>query len=152
MNYVISIVNPKEMKKLVEISRKLEITMGVVFLGHGTAVQSMLDLLGIESNEKRVAVMIVSPEKTRELIREEKRQMFIGVPGHGIVVSVPIKSIGGGKTGLHRPGEGSHHDSGQSGAEGGDHAGDSPEGRTGFGGGNHRVLPAGQRSGGLWHV
>ena len=54
--------------------------MGVVFLGHGTAVQSMLDLLGIESNEKRVAVMIVSPEKTRELIREEKRQMFIGVP------------------------------------------------------------------------
>ena len=35
MNYVISIVNPKEMKKLVEISRKLEITMGVVFLGHG---------------------------------------------------------------------------------------------------------------------
>ena len=98
MNYVISIVNPKEMKKLVEISRKLEITMGVVFLGHGTAVQSMLDLLGIESNEKRVAVMIVSPEKTRELIREEKKQMFIGVPGHGIVVSVPIKSIGGGKT------------------------------------------------------
>lgn len=63
MNYVISIVNPKEMKKLVEISRKLEITMGVVFLGHGTAVQSMLDLLGIESNEKRVAVMIVSPGK-----------------------------------------------------------------------------------------
>ena len=98
MNYVISIVNPKEMKKLVEISRRLEIAAGVVFLGHGTAVQSMLDLLGIESDEKRIAVMIASPEKARKLIREEKRQMFIGVPGHGIAVSVPIKSIGGGKT------------------------------------------------------
>ena len=32
------------------------------------------------------------------LIDEQKRRLFIGVPGHGIVVSVPIKSIGGGKT------------------------------------------------------
>ena len=32
------------------------------------------------------------------VIDEQKRRLFIGVPGHGIVVSVPIKSIGGGKT------------------------------------------------------
>lgn len=27
-----------------------------------------------------------------------KRHMHIGVPGHGIVIAVPIKSVGGGKT------------------------------------------------------
>ena len=41
---------------------------------------------------------IADNEKTKELIREEKQKMFVGVPGHGIIVSVPIKSVGGGKT------------------------------------------------------
>lgn len=30
--------------------------------------------------------------------RKQKRHMHIGVPGHGIVIAVPIKSVGGGKT------------------------------------------------------
>lgn len=98
MNYVISIINPEEEKTLTTICQKLELPITVVLHGHGTAVRSMLDLLGIESNEKRMLITIAGREKTKELIREEKRQLFIGVPGHGIVVSVPVKSIGGGKT------------------------------------------------------
>ena len=98
MNYVISIIDPRDMKKLVDICRRLEIVLGVVHLGYGTAVQSMLDLLGIESNEKRVVITVAGTEKTKQLIRAQKRELYIGVPGHGIVVAVPIKSIGGGKT------------------------------------------------------
>ena len=98
MNYVISIVNPRETKTLVNICQRLELPVTVVLLGHGTAVRSMLDILGIESNEKRIVVTIAGEEKTKELIREQKRQLFIGVPGHGVIVSVPVKSIGGGKT------------------------------------------------------
>ena len=98
MNYVISIIDPRDMEKLVDICRRLEIVLGVVHLGYGTAVQSMLDLLGIESNEKRVVITVASTEKTKQLIRAQKRELYIGVPGHGIVVAVPIKSIGGGKT------------------------------------------------------
>lgn len=98
MNYVISIVNPRETKTLVNICQRLELPVTVVLLGHGTAVRSMLDILGIESNEKRIVVTIAGEEKTKELIREQKRQLFTGVPGHGVIVSVPVKSIGGGKT------------------------------------------------------
>lgn len=98
MNYVISIVNPSEEKTLTDICGRLELPISVTFHGRGTAVRSMLDLLGIESNEKRMVITIAGADKTRELIREEKRQLFIGVPGHGVVVSVPVKSIGGGKT------------------------------------------------------
>ncbi len=76
----------------------MELPVNVVLHAHGTAVRSMLDILGIESNEKRVVLTIATQEKTRRLIDEQKRRLFIGVPGHGIVVSVPIKSIGGGKT------------------------------------------------------
>ena len=42
---------------------------------------------------------IASRGKNRRIHRSgQRRQLHIGVPGHGIVIAVPIKSIGGGKT------------------------------------------------------
>ena len=98
MNYVISICDPRALEVLTQICAELAIPMNVVLHAHGTAVRSMLDILGIESNDKRVVLSIANQEKTKALISEQKRRLFIGVPGHGIVVSVPVKSIGGGKT------------------------------------------------------
>ena len=98
MNYVISICDPRALEVLTQICAELTIPMNVVLHAHGTAVRSMLDILGIESNEKRVVLSIANQEKTKALISAQKRRLFIGVPGHGIVVSVPVKSIGGGKT------------------------------------------------------
>lgn len=98
MNYVISICDTRALEVLTQICAELTIPMNVVLHAHGTAVRSMLDILGIESNEKRVVLSIANQEKTKALISEQKRRLFIGVPGHGIVVSVPVKSIGGGKT------------------------------------------------------
>ena len=54
MNYVISIVTPEALPRLEELTRELELPLNVTLHGHGTAIQSMLDFLGIESNEKRV--------------------------------------------------------------------------------------------------
>lgn len=98
MNYVISICNPKSAPVLTEICSELGLKMTVSLHGKGTAVRSMLDILGIEDNEKRVILTVASRKKTKEFIREQKRRLFIGVPGHGVAVAVPIKSIGGGKT------------------------------------------------------
>lgn len=98
MNYVISVCNPKSVGTLKKICADVGVKMAVVLHGRGTAVQSMLDILGIEDNEKRIVLSIADNEKTASLIREQKKQMFIGVPGHGITAAVPIKSIGGGKT------------------------------------------------------
>lgn len=97
MNYVISIVSPQALDTLTEIHSSLSLPLTVSLHGRGTAVQSMLDLLGIESNEKRVVLSFADSEKTAKLIEMQKRLLHIGVPGHGIVIAVPIKSIGGGK-------------------------------------------------------
>lgn len=98
MNYLISVVNPGAMDRVCEIAAALDLPQTVTLLGHGTAVQSMLDLLGIESTEKRVIMTVANPEKTRKFIKEMRRQVYIGIPGHGIIMAVPIKSVGGGKT------------------------------------------------------
>ena len=98
MNYVISICDLKSLKTLTDICKELNLVMTSVFRAKGTAVRSMLDILGIESTDRRVVMTVASREKTKELISLQKEKMFIGVPGHGLVVAVPIKSIGGGKT------------------------------------------------------
>ena len=98
MNYVISICDPRALPTLTALCAELSLPVNVVLHAHGTAVRSMLDILGIESNEKRVVMTVANTEKTKRLIDQQQRRMFIGVPGHGITVAIPIKSIGGGKT------------------------------------------------------
>ena len=97
MNYIISIINPESLATLTELCAQLELPQTLVLHGKGTAVRSMLDLLGIESNEKRIVMAFADEENTKKLIAEQKRHLHIGVPGHGIVIAVPIKSVGGGK-------------------------------------------------------
>lgn len=98
MNFVISICNPDNINLLQKICHDLGLPISVILRGRGTAVRSMLDLLGLENNEKRVVISVADNEKLKKFIKEQKKNMFIGVPGHGIVVSVPIKSIGGKRT------------------------------------------------------
>ena len=106
MNYVISIINPDALKALTEICEKLSLPLTVTLHGRGTAIQGMLDLLGIESNEKRVVLTAANEEKTAQLIAAQRRYLHLGVPGHGFVIAVPIKSVGGGKAVAYLNGDG----------------------------------------------
>lgn len=83
---------------MTSLCEEMNLPLTVAAHAKGTAVQSMLDLLGIESNERRIVFTIADGEKTQALVSMLKRKLHIGVPGHGIVIAVPIKSIGGGKT------------------------------------------------------
>ena len=64
MNYVISIIAPERLEILTDLCEGLGLPLTVTLHGRGTAVQSMLDLLGIESNERRVVLTIADAEKT----------------------------------------------------------------------------------------
>ena len=58
MNYVISIIAPERLEILTDLCGELGLPLTVTLHGRGTAVQSMLDLLGIESNERRVVLTV----------------------------------------------------------------------------------------------
>lgn len=105
MNFIISITSPEALPVLTGICGDMDMPLNVTLSGKGTAIRSMLDLLGIESNLKRIMFSVANEEKTREFITRQKRQLHIGVPGHGIVIAVPVKSIGGGKTVAYLRGE-----------------------------------------------
>ena len=56
MNYVISVVSRQSLPTLTQIHDELGIPLAVTLHGHGTAVQSMLELLGIDSASRRVVM------------------------------------------------------------------------------------------------
>ena len=98
MNIVLSIIYPAGLKILTDIHQNLSLPFTMVLHGRGTATDRMLDLLGIESRENRIVLTVADPQKTRELIEEQRRVLYLGMPGNGLVIALPIKSIGGGKT------------------------------------------------------
>ena len=98
MNIVLSIIYPAGLKILTDIHQNLHLPFTMVLHGRGTATDRMLDLLGIESRENRIVLTVADPQKTRELIEEQRRVLYLGMPGNGLVIALPIKSIGGGKT------------------------------------------------------
>ena len=97
MNFVLSIINPAGLRTMTDICGELKLPVSLVMYAHGTASRSTLELLGIDSRERRVVMTVASKEKTAALIRAERERMYIDVPGNGVVISVPIKSVGGSK-------------------------------------------------------
>ena len=106
MNFVISIIKPECADVLSGIFDELNLPVKLTLPAYGTAVKSMLELLGVDSSERRVMMNIADGDQTKNLIAKMKQGIHLGVPGHGIVLAVPIKSIGGGKTVEYLKGDG----------------------------------------------
>ena len=60
MNYIISIIAPDSLGVLSKLCAEMKLPLTVAARGKGTAVQSMLDLLGIETTEKRLSFLLKS--------------------------------------------------------------------------------------------
>ena len=63
--------------------------------GRGTATTEILDCLGLEATEK--AVLMLAAPNSRRLVRRAERDLWLDVPGRGILMTVPIASIGGAR-------------------------------------------------------
>ena len=80
MNYIISVCRPEAAAVFGDICSELCLPLSIKLYGRGTAVQSMLDILGIESAEKRVFITVSDRVKTKQLIKEQKRQQYNMLP------------------------------------------------------------------------
>lgn len=61
--------------------------------GRGTATTEILDCLGLEATEKAV-LLCVTPHSPR-LVRRAAKELWLDVPGRGILMTVPVSTIGG---------------------------------------------------------
>lgn len=70
-------------------------TLVLSALGQGTAATEVLDYLGLEATEK--AVLLLAAPRSARLVRKAARELWLDVPGRGILMAVPISSMGGAR-------------------------------------------------------
>ena len=98
LNLVMAIINRDRREAMEDIIHGLKLPLALTMFAKGTATSEHLSLYGLVSTEKALIATVADAEQTRKLMRAAKLRMFVDIPGNGIMMSVPIKSVGGGKT------------------------------------------------------
>lgn len=66
--------------------------------GRGTATSEHLAIYGLDATEKYVISGVGNGDEAEGLIKSAKRKLFIDIPGNGVMLTVALKSVAGGKT------------------------------------------------------
>ena len=98
LDLVAAIVDRDKAKYMADVFESHKLPLVLAMLGRGTASSEVLDLYGLEAKEKALLITVAGADMTKQLIRAAKHKLFIDVPGNGIMMAIPLKSVGGGKT------------------------------------------------------
>ncbi|MBQ8556881.1 MAG: P-II family nitrogen regulator [Clostridia bacterium] len=98
LNLVMAIVDRDRYESMEDVIHSLNLPLALTMYAQGTATSEHLSLFGLVKREYALISTVADGEQTRKLIRAAKLRMFIDIPGNGIMMSVPIKSVGGGRT------------------------------------------------------
>ncbi len=96
--YMLSIIDRSRAGELQDICRDLQLSVILTKLGRGTATSEHLRLYDLQPTEKVIIGTIVTKTSMGQLMKTAKRKMFIDIPGNGIMMAIPVKSVNGGKT------------------------------------------------------
>lgn len=97
LNLVMAIIDRVKQETFLSVCQSVKAPMTLTVLGQGTATSEHLSLYGLAPTEKAVISVVADGEMTAKLIRAAKHRLFVDIPGNGIMMSVPIKSVGGGR-------------------------------------------------------
>ena len=98
LNCILAILNRDRCAAMEGVFQSLRLPLALTMMCRGTATTEHLSLYGLLPTQKALLTTVADGEQTRRLMRAAKLKLFIDVPGNGIMLSVPIKSVGGGRT------------------------------------------------------
>ena len=98
VNLIAAVVDRDRAHAMAELFESCDLPLVLSILARGTATSEVLDLYGLEAREKALLLTTASDAMTAHVMRSAKRRLFIDVPGNGIMLTIPIKSAGGGRT------------------------------------------------------
>ena len=95
LHLVIAITDRERDDEVTRIFEDNNVFSTGVALGEGTAPPDILDYLYLSPSEKSITFGIITNTGLLPLIKSFKRRMRIDFPGNGIVVTIPLNSVGG---------------------------------------------------------
>ena len=96
--YVLAITDRDKSERMFSLYRDAGLRMCMMSLARGTATDEHLSLHDLEATEKAAISGIAGAEEAKTLLKNARRKLFIDIPGNGILLTVPLKSVAGGKT------------------------------------------------------
>lgn len=96
--YVIAVTDAANGERMNALYREAGLPMILSLPGRGTATSEHLAVYGLDETPKTVTSAVASAPEAAQLIKAAKRRLFIDIPGNGILLTVPLKSVAGGKT------------------------------------------------------
>ena len=96
--YTLAVVDRGKGETMASLFQQSGLHMISSALARGTASRRQLMLLGLDGTEKSVVSGVGGAEQARALFRSARRQLSIDIPGNGIMMSVPLKSVAGRHT------------------------------------------------------
>ena len=95
LHLVTAVTDRHRTERVIRIFKENNVFTTDVALGSGTASSEVLEYLYLTPSEKSVVFGIITDSGVNQLFRDFKNKMYIEVPGNGIVVSIPLNSVGG---------------------------------------------------------
>ena len=98
ISLVITIHDRIELFDLMMFYERKNVAPVITMLGRGTATENQLNILGLEPMQKALIAGVISGKEIPGFFKEAKKEFMIDVPGNGIMMTVPLKSVTGGRT------------------------------------------------------
>ena len=98
LNFVITILDRKRAREMATIQNTMQISLSLTLFGRGTASREVLEFYDLEPTSKALVACVVDGERTGLLVHEAKKRLLLDVPGNGILLVIPVKSVCGGRT------------------------------------------------------
>ena len=98
LNYLIAITDREKHLEMAALFEQAGSHPILTMLGKGTARSEHLALYGLDSTEKAIVSSVANSEDTARLIRAAKERLYMDIPGNGVMLAIPMKSVAGGKT------------------------------------------------------
>ena len=98
LNYLIAITDREKHLEMAALFEQAGSRPILTMLGKGTARSEHLALYGLDFTEKAIVSSVANSEDTARLIRAAKEQLYMDIPGNGVMLAIPMKSVAGGKT------------------------------------------------------
>ena len=95
--YIIAVVDRERADEMAELYQAAGLHLTLTKLGHGTAPREALSIYGLDATPKAIVSAVADGEMQKQIFKNAKRRMQIDIPGHGVMMAVPLKSVAGGR-------------------------------------------------------
>lgn len=95
---VMAITDRAKGESMAAVFRDEKLPLVLTAMGQGTATGDHLSLHGLTATEKAVVSTVATAEEAKRVMKAAKRTLYIDIPGNGIMLTVPIKSVAGARS------------------------------------------------------